>query len=100
MKRRLNVALLLFLTGLLFHACGSDIDRKTADKLAKEAVEKYCQQEDLTFAKFSIPGVVDQGKWWLYNYTYEGKPRHLLSVIVHKDGETEVSRMIEEKDVP
>lgn len=100
MKIVQRIATLLLFVGTLTTACLSHIDRLTADKLAQAALEKYCKDEGLTLSQFSTAEVVDDGNLWAYNYRYEGHPRQLVTVLVYRQGGTEVQRMIEEKSAP
>lgn len=63
-------------------------------------MEKYSNAEGLVLSNFSRAEVTDQGRLWLYSYRYAGATEHLVSIIVHKDGRIELSRMIEEKEAP
>ncbi len=95
MKQILIIGALLLSS--LLNGCGQEIDRPKADELAQAALERYSKDEGLTLTKFSPAEVVDHGYAWLYKYSYDGEPRQLVSIIVNKDGTTEVTRMLEEK---
>ena len=84
----------------LLNGCRQQIDRPEADKRAQVALEGYSKSENLILTKFSTADVEDHGSSWFYKYTYDEKPRQLVSIIVSKDGRTEVTRMFEEKSVP
>jgi len=100
MKQILINALLVLMVCLFSNGCGHGIDRPEADRLAQAGLERYSKDEGLTLTKFSTAGVVDHGNVWLYRYTYDGNPRQLVSIIVNKDGRTEVTRMFEERNQP
>lgn len=97
---RLVLAGLLIGASLAVTACRPRIDRARADGLAQAELAKYAEREHLTQSTFSTAEVTEHKGTWLYSYKYSGKPKHLLAIIVHKDGRTELSRMPEEEAAP
>jgi len=92
---RLVALVILVGASIITAACRSNIDRAAADTLAQVELEKYSEAQGLALSNFSRAEVTDHGTLWLYSYEYAGPTEYLLGITVHKDGQTEVSRMIE-----
>jgi hypothetical protein len=88
--------LVLVLCSSLLVGCDQEISRAEANINAQEALERLSKRESLILSRFSAPEVTDDPDVWLYIYTYSGSPRQSVAITVHKTGETEVGRMLEE----
>ena len=77
---------------LLLSGCGEEINRSKADKVAQVALESYSKSHGLEISKFSPPTVEEwESKGWYYKYVYPGPPRQEVSVLVEKNGNTQLS---------
>jgi len=91
----LRICFLLVMSCLL-SGCGEEINRATADQIAKRTLERYSMREGLITGRF-LPGeVIDEGECWLYEYTYPDPPRQLVAISVYKNGKAELGRMLDD----
>ena len=74
----------------------AQVDRSTADKAALVELERYSTREHLDLSRFSATQATEGDEGWLHTYKYSGEPTHEVSILVHRDGRTELGRMLDD----
>ena len=100
MIRLVNLSLALLLLAGLTLDCwrGRAIDEAEAFDIASTRLRVYAQEEGIPLEEMGKPRVtrpVDGYSSWVFDYTSNGNPRHLVRIYVRRNGTTELNRLIE-----
>ena len=74
---------------------GGCISEQDARAVAAARLGQYCEREKLDVARFGPPETNHTAGRWVFAFGAVSTPRHVVVVIVHCDGGSEVSRSIE-----
>jgi outer membrane protein assembly factor BamE (lipoprotein component of BamABCDE complex) len=78
-------------------ACMPALTEHEAKTLADKRVAEYAEGENLDRASFGSPEISSEpGHPWVFDYTSNTAPRHLLRIYVNSREEVEIHRMVEE----
>ncbi len=73
------------------------LTRVEATSLAEQQLGDYVEAESLDRATFGKPAIsTAPGHPWVFDYTSDTLPRHLLRIYVNSREDVEIHRMIEE----
>ena len=76
--------------------CNRSISKDKAGQIAASRLKEYCKQEGLVIARFSKPEISSDEKHpWIFDYTSNTSPRHLIRIYIDRYGNAEIHRMIE-----
>jgi len=69
-----------------------------ARTLAAQRVDDYAEAESLDPAAFGKPTISSEpGPPWVFDYSSDTMPRHLVRIYVNSRGDVEIHRMLEEE---
>ncbi len=88
----LLAVILCFGMGCPASACITEPDARI---VAAKRLDEYTEREKLDVANFPPAETQQTDDGWAFNFSSTSMPRHLVTVIVHCDGGSEVSRLIE-----
>ncbi len=94
--------LLLILIGIFVFAISScstkvSVPKAEAEKIATTQLQEYCQRKGISPSLFPPPEVSSEtGLPWVFDYTSNGLPRHLVRITIDEYGKIETSMMIDE----
>jgi hypothetical protein len=78
-------------------ACMPSLTETEARRLAEQRLDVYAQAERLDPAAFGNPEISSEpGHPWVFDYTSDTSPRHLVRIYVDSWADVEIHRMIEE----
>lgn len=80
---------------VLVNGCKSSMTQNEAKKIASDKLAWYCQQEHLGTADFGEPRTSKEKSDYVFDYTSQSKPVHLVRIYVTSSGGTELHRLIE-----
>jgi hypothetical protein len=88
---------LILVIGSMVIGCPSYrcISEQDARVVAARRLDEYVEREKLEVANFGPPETNHTAGHWVFDFRSVSTPRHLVAVIVHCDGGSEVSRAIE-----
>lgn len=92
------VKLFVFLLVFLIGGCAPALTAIEARRLADQKLNYYAEAEHLDLALFSQPTLSSApGHPWIFDYTSNTRPRHLIRIYVNSRDDIEIHRMIEEQ---
>jgi hypothetical protein len=81
--------------------CRPAVTEAEAAKLAAQRVDDYAEGEGLDPSAFGKPIISSEpGHPWVFDYTSDTMPSHLLRIYVNSRDDVEIHRMIEEQPSP
>mgnify|MGYP001467748249 CR=1 FL=1 len=77
-------------------SCSSPLSEDEVKRLAQERIDEYARAESLASSAFGKPSFSSEpGHKWIFDYTSDTSPRHLVRIHVDARDKVEVARMID-----
>lgn len=93
--RKVALMSLMSLIGLVA-SCSSPLSEDEATQLAQDRIDEYARAESLASSAFGKPSISSEpGHKWIFDYTSDTSPRHLVRIYVDARDKVEVTRMID-----
>lgn len=93
----IRLLLLLALAASWMSACMPSLSETEARRLAVQRLHDYAQAERLDPAAFGKPEISSEpGHPWVFDYTSDTSPGHLVRIYVDSRQGVEIHRMVEE----
>lgn len=80
----------------LVAGCSSPLGEHEAKRLAQRSIEEYAKAEMLASSAFGAPNISSEpGHEWVFDYSSNTSPRHLVRIYVDASGKVEVNRLVD-----
>ena len=98
MRALMSVACAIWLIALIgsVSGCTRVVTEAEARELAEAKLQEYARPEKIDRSSFGVPEVSSStGHPWVFDYTSETVPRHLVRILVDSRDRIETHRMID-----